>query len=75
MLFLHYEDLHSDLPTAVALIARFLGVGAGDGELQALAARQASIDFMRQFPTKCEGVAHRLCGCVHAEARSGGEWE
>lgn len=108
MLWLHYEDLHEDLPAAVRLIAEFLGIGADDAgtccrvphvfrtrvpsrepekeggmvlpsrchamgrgphdphetravsatllcacaELQALAVKQGSIDFMRQFPDK-----------------------
>lgn len=30
MLWLHYEDLHEDLPAAVRLIAEFLGTGADD---------------------------------------------
>jgi hypothetical protein len=32
----------------VALIAEFLGVGAGDAELQRLAVEQSSIEAMRQ---------------------------
>jgi hypothetical protein len=28
VLWLHYEDLHQDLPAAVKLIAEFLGLGA-----------------------------------------------
>lgn len=52
VLWLHYEDLHEDLAAGVALIARFLGLGADDDELQALAVQQASLDFMRAHPTK-----------------------
>ncbi|PRW56116.1 sulfotransferase isoform A [Chlorella sorokiniana] len=52
VLWLHYEDLHEDLPAAVRLLAGFLGIGACDAELQALAVQQGSIDFMKQFPEK-----------------------
>lgn len=52
VLWLHYEDLHGDLPAAVALIADFLGVGSGDTKLQCLAVEQSSIEAMRQFPEK-----------------------
>ena len=36
----------------VSLISEFLGLGVGDADLQALAVKQASIEWMRQFPTK-----------------------
>lgn len=35
VLWLHYEDLHQDLPAAVRLVAEFLGMDAGDPQLQA----------------------------------------
>ena len=57
MLLLFYEDLHADLAAAVKLIADFTGVAAGDAEAQAIACRQASIEHMRQFPSKCAGLA------------------
>ncbi|KAI7840353.1 hypothetical protein COHA_005899 [Chlorella ohadii] len=68
VLWLHYEDLHEDLPAVVRLIAQHLGIGADDAgklfvlpdtcirlfgtELQALAVQQGSIEFMRRFPEK-----------------------
>lgn len=52
VLWLHYEDLHEDLPAAVRLVAEHIGVGAGDAELQAIAVEQGSIEFMRAHPTK-----------------------
>lgn len=55
VLWVHYEDLHEDLAAGVKLIAEFLGLGAGDAELQALAVHQAGIDFMKQHPTSEEG--------------------
>lgn len=46
VLWLHYEDLQEDAAACIALIARHLGLGADDPELQALAARQSDIKFM-----------------------------
>lgn len=38
VLWLHYEDLHEDLPAAVRLIAEFLGIGVDDaGKLLGIA--------------------------------------
>lgn len=52
VLWLHYEDLAEDLPAAIRLIAEFLGIGADDPELQALAVQQASLESMKAHPTK-----------------------
>ncbi|KAL4858057.1 Estrogen sulfotransferase [Chlorella vulgaris] len=52
VLWLHYEDLHQDLPAAVKLIAEFLGLGADNPELQALTVERSSIGYMKQFPEK-----------------------
>lgn len=62
MLWIHYEDLHEDLPAAVGLVARFLGIGADDPQLQALAVQQAHIDFMRQHPTSEGGGGRAPAG-------------
>ncbi|KAI8462815.1 MAG: P-loop containing nucleoside triphosphate hydrolase protein [Monoraphidium minutum] len=51
VLWLHYEDLHEDLPACVDLIADFLGFG-GDAEAKAVALQQAHIDHMKLHPTK-----------------------
>ena len=40
VLWLHYEDLKQNLGECVRLIAEFLQIGTGDGELQKLVARQ-----------------------------------
>lgn len=43
MLWLHYEDLHEDLPAAVRLIAEFLGTGADDPGKLEMPALQAAV--------------------------------
>ncbi len=48
MLWIHYEDLHEDLPACVKLLADFLQIGHDDPELQQLAVEQASIEHMRK---------------------------
>ncbi|GAB4820629.1 hypothetical protein N2152v2_007675 [Parachlorella kessleri] len=52
VLWIHYEDLHEDLPACVKLLADFLQIGHDDPELQQLAVEQASIEHMRKHPTK-----------------------
>lgn len=43
VLWLHYEDLHEDLPAAVRLIAEFLGTGADDPGKLEMPALQAAV--------------------------------
>lgn len=52
VLWLFYEDIVADLPAAVNLIADFLNLAVEDAELRGLAAQQASMEHMRQHPTK-----------------------
>lgn len=52
VLWLHYEDLHEDLPACVAMISQFLNLGQDDPELQRIAVEQADINHMKKFPTK-----------------------
>lgn len=52
VLFLFYEDIVQDYRQTVELIADFLGFDKGDSLLRELAARQADIDSMCQYPNK-----------------------
>ncbi len=51
VLFLCYETMQADLPGAVARVARFIGL-APSAETLAIATRQATLEFMQQYPTK-----------------------
>lgn len=66
VLWLHYEDLHEDRAAGVKLIADFLGVGAGDAELQAIAVEQSSIDFMKAHLTKFDEHHFKQAMNVHS---------
>ncbi len=50
-LWLCFEDIVADLPAATARVARFLGIEPGHPNVE-IAARQASIDFMRRHGSK-----------------------
>ena len=50
-LWLCFEDIVADLPVAVLRVARFLGLDANHPNVE-IAARQASIDFMREHGSK-----------------------
>ncbi len=65
-LWLCFEDVVADLPAAAARIAAFLGLDPGHAHVD-IAARQASIDFMRRHGSKFDdhlvrNARNRACG-------------
>lgn len=73
VLYLLYEDVVADLPAGVRRVAAFLGLDDDEDRI-AVATRQASIEFMRRYPTLWEDVLIRekrnLAMGIPAEAGS-----
>lgn len=67
VLFLFYEDIIQDYRLSVECIANFVGLATGDEKLRDLAASQASIEHMQQYPQKYDEhmlklARNEICG-------------